>query len=415
MKRSSLIAVSGLLVSGGLLAAGAALPPREPATRPVPPPKVAPQAICPVQGLPGSLVTRASDSLSVTDLSGKTMGSPTGSGAVTVPIRVTEAPGKVLPPGVLVTTPKGASLTTCVQASAASAVQLPDPSVSDVLLVNPDSTDAVVNLSILSDEGDVTGTGARGIVVRPGEARSVPISVLAGDRTSPITVLQSASQGRVLMVGRQLRGTGGLAQNSAQLAAHALTFTGIPAQASTVRLIVGNPGTQRAEVQLKALGADGAFVPAGGESVSVEPRSTISIDLTAAVNAESVGIVLTSDQAVAGTIHVTKDSDAALLDGAEAATSFTDIAAGPALQIANPGSEAAKVTVTSAGKDTRLTIPADASAVLPVRAAEDLVVTSDRPVGASVLISHGGLAVQPLRQTTTAATGADVRQDPTLR
>jgi hypothetical protein len=77
------------------------------------------------------------------------------------------------------------------------------------------------------------------------------------------------------------------------------------------RLTVTNPGTVRAAVTISALGVQGAFAPAGAETLDLEPESTAEVDLTAGLAGEPGAIKLTSDQPVTGAVLSTARRESA--------------------------------------------------------------------------------------------------------
>lgn len=367
-------------------------------------------AVCPVLSGSGELVGGL-DQVTVKDLAGAPVADPGAEGAIKSPIVVSGS--GLLPAGVSIGNSGGRTWAACSEPGPGTSVQFAKPSQGELVLVNPDRTDAVVNLSIQSAEGDITTAGSRGLAVAAGSTRVVPISVLA-PIDQPVTVVQQSTQGRVLMVARPL---GKAAQQvPGQVAATTAVLAGLPADLRTVQVVIGNPGTTEATVQVQALGSRGAFTPSGGESITVEAGATISVDLTSGVNSEAVALKLTSDQPIVSTAVVQTSRDSAWITPTATATSFSDVAAGPALQLANLGQAPATVqVVVGTGKPVNLSIPAGAIASTPTTPGQAVRITSNQPLAAASALITGGLAVQNIRPVPSAGQAGQTQEDPRLR
>nr|WP_269452215.1 hypothetical protein [Tessaracoccus coleopterorum] len=56
-------------------------------------------------------------------------------------------------------------------------------------------------------------------------------------------------------------------------------IAGIPAGAESARIVLTNPGTERLDVAVSALGATSSYEPAPAAGLSLEPRSSVVVDL----------------------------------------------------------------------------------------------------------------------------------------
>lgn len=367
-------------------------------------------AVCPVLSGSGQLIGY-NDQVTVKDLGGSDVADAGGANAIKTPVVVSGT--GLLPPGVSVGGAGGRTWAECSEPSPGAAVQFPDPSQGELVLVNPDRTDAVVNLSVQSADGDITTAGSRGLAVAAGSSRVVPISVIAATN-SPVTIVQQSTQGRVLMVARPL--SSGSAQAVGQQPSTAAVIAGLPAQLKGLQLVLGNPGTQAATVQVQALGVRGAFTPSGGDSITVEAGATIKVDLTAGLNGEAAVLRLASDQPIVSTAVAQTASGVAWVTPSERATSFSDIAAGPAVQLANLGQAAATVEVTSGtGKPVSLNIAPGAMVSTPATPGAALRITSNQPLTAASALITSGFAVQSIRPVPTSGQAGQTQEDPRLR
>lgn len=368
--------------------------------------------VCAVQGASGGLVGATTAGASVRLLSDPaTPLDPKA--AVTAPIVVTQSrTGAVLPPGVNLASSTGRSFAACSEPASTSAVQVPDPAVSDIVLVNPDRTAAVVNLSLSSVNGNLTSAGSRGLTVGPGQVRVVPISVLAPG-SDPVTVVQTATQGRVVMVSRTVDGT--VDQLAATQPAREVFLPGVASGSSRTRLVIGNPSESRTHVTVKAMNGRGEYTPVGTEDVTVDGQSSVMLDLTDALAGEATALRITSDKAaIVASAEIRVGSDTAMIGAAPVAKVITDIPASSVIQVINPQSEPITVQVVSGGRTTPLKVPARGAAGTQVQAEQQISLVSSQPIAAASIVSTSGVAVQALRPAVVQSTQVQIDQDPSL-
>ena len=190
-----------------------------------------------------------------------------------------------------------------------------DTDKTQLILTNPDDAQAVVDLRFFGRRGRVAVPGSPGIAVRGHSTRTISISALV-QTDGPLSVAIRTSSGRVAAVARDLRRykqepAGADWQLGAAAPATSAVIPAIPDGDGVRRLVVTNPGTSRAAVTISALGIQGAFAPAGAESLSIEPESTAEVDLTAGLAGEPGAIKLISDQPVTGAVLSTARRDSA--------------------------------------------------------------------------------------------------------
>lgn len=408
MNGARMVPVVLMVLAAGTLV-GAELSPVA-ATQPVGGPGIAGppgETACLVVRAPGQLY--APEGSAVTLLNGTRVGNATAVGGAKASIQVTVADATLSrAPLVAIGSREGQVWSECAPPSTGTYLQLPDTRTTDVVLVNPDSTDAVVNLTMHGARGEVTESGARGIAVARRSSRVVPMSVLA-PAGGPIGVEVQTSQGRVLATARMTPAGGGADHATGQDPAQQVTIAGIPAHTDQVRLILSNPDPDHVTATVTVMGVRGGFAPVGLESVEVEGRSTVAVDLTSAVAGEPVAIRVQANRGrVAASAQLRSGADAALVPAG--APGSTMVGYGPAgiLQVSNPGADPVEVTVGG----QQITVAPAATWVSRVAAGRQEV--SGGPVVASV-VSSQGMAVRRLHQVGTRGSSGRVQVEPTLR
>lgn len=305
----------------------------------------------------------------------------------------------------------------CAAPSTSGVLLIPDPAERELLLINPDASEAVVDLTLLGPDGEVTAVGARGIAIGPGASRRVALSVLAPD--GPVGVAVQASVGRVSALAVALDGRGTRLTAPSAVALEKV-IAGIPAGVSSPKLLISNPGVDRVTVTVVALGTSGAYEPAAAAGHTVAPLSTLEIDLADDLGGEPSALRITADGEVAAAVVL----DA--LDGPPTTLTASPEAAelaghgppGGELQLSNPWS--ADVTARLTGAAVRdVTVPAGTTVGVKVAQTGPAAVTVEASgplVGALVSPGENGLAVAPLGVIgTTEDDGALAVVDPNLR
>ncbi|MFF1878055.1 DUF5719 family protein [Leifsonia sp. NPDC058230] len=303
-----------------------------------------------------------------------------------------------------------------------------------ILLSNPTSVQATVNLTIFSESGSVDAPGASGIVVPPGAQKVVPLAGLAPSATAPVVHVESLG-GQVLASiqqsfeqgidprGVELTGATALPDRtqviSGMTIATLATLTasqsgeGYGADLPAVRLFV--PGTQDAEVTVGAVGENGT---AAGNSYSTTVKAGVVAEVpldglidgsyTVTVRS-SVPIVAAARTSVAaGTLRdfAWFVSSQPMVDEFLAAI---PTGPSPVVHFANPGDADQTVTLTTAnGKATTVSVPAEGSANAPVGRGMITVTGADGLVASVSLASAGETASYPLAPPGPLAAPLDV-------
>src|SRR5829696_4545149 len=165
---------------------------------------------------------------------------------------------------------------------------------TELILTNPDDSQAVVDLRFFGRDGRVAVPGSPNIAVAGRSTRTISIGTLVKTE-GPLSVAVRTTSGRI----------------AAAAPATSVVIPAIPDGDGVRRLTITNPGTVRAAVTISALGVQGAFAPAGAETVDLEPESTAEVDLSTGLAGEPGAIKLTSDLPVTGTVLSTARRESA--------------------------------------------------------------------------------------------------------
>ncbi|WP_104132010.1 DUF5719 family protein [Cryobacterium sp. M91] len=286
-----------------------------------------------------------------------------------------------------------------------------------LLLSNPSTVLATVDVTVYGESGIVDAPGASGILVQPGEQRVISLAGLAPNLKSPVVRVSSRGgqvagaleqssirgiePGGVEIIGATAtpalnQTIAGVRVTSAVAADTVTTGEGFNADTPSIRVFV--PGTEAATVQIGVTSADGA---ADGTStqVEIEPGVATEIPLSP-LTVGSFSVKLRSDQpivAAARTSSAGADgrdfgwfAASASLEG-----SFTvAVAEGPSptLHLVNGGGADAALTLTpDRGSAVDLQIDAGASATVPLRSGARYLVSGGESVWALVDYSSDGL------------------------
>lgn len=316
------------------------------------------------------------------------------------------------------------TLTPCLRPVSQGVIALPATADTQLRIVNPDSSEAAIDLTLYGAEGEIQSLGARGIALAPFEERTIALSVLTAEAT-PVGVSFKASRGRAAVAAFTQTSARATAAIPSQLAEQHY-LPGVPAGASQAVVVLANPSERRLTVNLKAYGSTPAYTPEGGENISVAPYSSVSVPLQDSLASEATSIgVLADAPVIAGLSYTVNDSDdVAPVQAGDDLTTFT--APGGVLQLTNPGGEAVTATVTAvgaggaeesssvevgAGKTVAHPLPAGAEGGQRVR------VSADTPLfGAVVSAGQQGAWTAPLEVVASGAVKPVAAElDPSLR
>lgn len=319
-------------------------------------------------------------------------------------------------------------------------VDVSKTSQTDLILVNLDSSEAVVDLLAYGPGGRLNAP--RGVSVSGGSQESVPLSVIPRS-DHPITLKVTTSQGRVAAFIRQFSWNRTAPYSSDWVPdglapATGLVLPGIPAGAGARTLVVSNPGELTAGVDIDVLSSTGLSQLADAQRIDVPPATTQTIELAPGLDGVAAGVRLTSNLPITAAV---------IADNGRSTNSVDNTVAGytPALprdavwpislgtktagqlQLVNPGQTDATVTVslarnTGAAADSKVIVPAESSLLVPLPKALTVVVrirTDSTMLHGSVVATSSdgavkGLAVLDLVADEARSGTAGISYDPHL-
>jgi hypothetical protein len=286
-----------------------------------------------------------------------------------------------------------------------------------VLLDNPSTVVATVNLTVYGENGPVDAPGSTGILVQPGTQRIVSLAGLAPNLVSPVVRVR-ATGGKIAAALQQsvIRGLQpGGAEMSGPTTRSATTQVipgvvvapplgeasvdegAVSEDTPSVRVLV--PGGTPATVSVGVQSEDGASTGTSLE-VEVQPGVVTEIPLSG-VAPGNYTVNLGSDQPIVTAARTTVNGSASRdFTWANAAAPQNDeflvyIAGGPApaMHLANTSPADKAVTLTAdGGAVTEVTVPAGQSVVVGVTASIAYLVTGAEGVAASVGFTGDGVA-----------------------
>ncbi|MET8326452.1 DUF5719 family protein [Streptomyces sp. NPDC005181] len=166
-----------------------------------------------------------------------------------------------------------------------------------VHLTNPDDTAAVADIELYGPDGSLKSDVGEGITVPAGSSVPVLISTLTSVAADDVTIHVTTRTGRVGAVVRAADDEGGSDWLAASVdPTGTLVLPGIPADATSVRLVAFAPGEEDADLKVKLLGKTGAIAPAGHEDLHVKSDMTAGVDLKDITRGEAGSLLLTPAQ-----------------------------------------------------------------------------------------------------------------------
>ncbi|WP_371098208.1 DUF5719 family protein [Streptomyces sanglieri] len=163
-----------------------------------------------------------------------------------------------------------------------------------VQLTNPDDTAAVADIELYGPDGSLKSDVGEGITVPARSGVPVLISTLTSEVTEDVTIHVTTRTGRVGAVIRtadEKTGSDWLAASAAPTGT--LVLPGIPADATSVRLVAFAPGEADADLTVKLMGKTGSFSPVGQNQLHVKSRMTAGVDLKDITKGEAGSLLLT--------------------------------------------------------------------------------------------------------------------------
>ncbi|MEV8534438.1 DUF5719 family protein [Streptomyces sp. NPDC051211] len=165
-----------------------------------------------------------------------------------------------------------------------------------VHLTNADDTPAVVDIELFGPEGRAKSDPGTGENIKIGPKSSVPVllNTLSSEQLADTTAHVTTRSGRIGASVQVLEdGVGSDWLPASTIPAGSLVLPGIPADATSVRLVAHAPGEEDADLRLQLAGPGGSITPAGNEQLHVKAGMTASLDLKDLTRGEPGSLVLT--------------------------------------------------------------------------------------------------------------------------
>ncbi|MBT2443596.1 hypothetical protein J7E93_26575 [Streptomyces sp. ISL-36] len=175
-----------------------------------------------------------------------------------------------------------------------------------VHLTNPDDTAAVADIELYGPEGPLPSQLTEGIPVPAHSSVPVLLSTLTGEKpAADVTVHVTTRSGRVgAVIGAADDKLGSDWLPAAADPAGTAVLPGIPADATSVRLVAFVPGEDDADLKIQLVGETGTIVPAAAQSLHVKSGMTAAVDLPDLTRGEAGSLLLTPSDAKKATPFV---------------------------------------------------------------------------------------------------------------
>ncbi|MFE9257106.1 DUF5719 family protein [Streptomyces sp. NPDC006879] len=161
-------------------------------------------------------------------------------------------------------------------------------------ITNPDDSPAVVDVELYGPEGVIKSESGEGIPVPAMSSVPVLLSTLTSSPVADLTVHVSTRSGRVgAAVQAREEGVGADWLPASATPSNSLVLPGIPADATSVRLIAFAPGETDADLTLKLAGPSSSFTPAEAEDLHIKAGMTATADLKDVTRGEAGSLLLT--------------------------------------------------------------------------------------------------------------------------
>lgn len=262
---------------------------------------------------------------------------------------------------------------------------------SQLVLVNPESTPAELDVSINGPDGPVTTPRLRGMVVEPRSrivvrlAREAPRLLVAAWHVTVRSGRVVAALSDTELDGFVPRGTDWIPP-SGDPATRVLIPGVIPGEGGRL-LVIHAPGELDASVKVRLITEGGSYVPAATSAVDVPGGTVVTVDLDSALDGQAATVDLQSDVPIVAGIrqrHPGIDASAGSLEEtsfASGAVLITDIAAAAGLPAER--STAVTIWVTAPGPIQQITSAADGGMDM---SADDTATADDSPVSVTLRI-----------------------------
>ncbi len=294
-------------------------------------------------------------------------------------------------------------------------------------LVNPDAGPAVIDATLVGQDGIVDAPELRGVavpargVVRISLATTIP-------RRDELALQVMTSRGRVFatvrdrydQLGTGAAGRDWLPGQSAPATSNLLL--GLASGAGQRSLVIANPESEETRATVQVVTKDTVFTPKGVQDIIVAPEAVTRVSLSELLPkdalADAVGLLVTSPAPLTTTVRSFVDGDLSHAVPGDRITSSSVLTPIGKKKIILAGADAAgTVTVVARNKDGKQVAKQRVDVVaqrgftfsLPPEATLVEVTANATSVVGSVLVTGDGAAVVPLFELVTDSLVAQVR------
>lgn len=213
--------------------------------------------------------------------------------------------------------PRFLSFATCPEARAnwwVLGVGGSDTHPATLILDNPRSGVAVVDIQAFNANGPVAAPGLRGITIAPGKRQVLDLRQVIPSATDQ-AVQVVATRGLVTVTSVDRFSDTLIGKPVAEWvpgqprAATDLVVTGLPAKPQQATLLVANPADTETTVRVRAIGISGTFSPDGATTLRVPAHSLGTLNLKPAFDGNPVAIRLSSADPIAATVRAVVPPD----------------------------------------------------------------------------------------------------------
>lgn len=266
---------------------------------------------------------------------------------------------------------------------------------STLILTNLAGSPAAVDLTLWGPEGRIDAVDADGVVIDPYSVSRIRLDELAAGEPE-LAVHVERRRGSVSAVVNDtstatFKGTEPV--SSATPPSREQVVGGLVEGAAGRTLMVLNPGTTTARVDVEVVGDKGTFTPTGLEQVTVKGGTVQAFTVPASAGAGAQALRLTSDQPVSATVRMMPTTDDFAY--AESSTPLEGPAVVP-VALGDQGDDVPQLVLTAPGAAATVEVQAFAADMTPIRAS---TVTVDAGTTTTTTPKVSGAAYLVLRPT----------------
>ena len=266
---------------------------------------------------------------------------------------------------------------------------------STLILTNLAASPAVVDLTLWGPTGRIDAVDAGNVVIEPFSVRRIRLDSLAAGEAE-LAVQVHRRRGSVSVVGNDTstatsRGTEPI--SAMQQPRRSQVVPGLVQGTGGRTLLILNPGSSTARVDVDTIGAQGAFRPSGLEQIKIEAGTLRAITVPESAGPDEQALRLTSDRPVSAAVRLAPTANDYAY--AEAMPALAGPAVVP-IELGAAGTGVPRLVLTAPGKTASVDIQAFAADMTPL---ETTTVALPAGTTQAVLPEADGAAYLVLRPT----------------